>query len=512
MPEWRTNDKILDPPQNLVASIEQISGANRLSLQWFQPQSAPATPPLIGIQVWANTNTTSPTTYDSHIWRLPYVIPYIETFWSFAPGAWNNETEIIDKVLRVRNNLVSNGHRTIQNFQWAWWPNRYGTDGPGNTPGNPDSLFYHHNDRVSVGGNPEHMMFCAAGRALWKPATLAILQNLKPLLVNNDLPDPIYVNPDYEGGMGLPDSSVRHNAVKADARANSELIDGTVTYNQWVASLKDWNNESIPESYLADTFPWIYDGVYDSPPNLARQRVGALYNSLRFAVKDWVLHDTLYSSCKQVFPNIICGNWDVFTASRETLAHSFRFRESPYHFSNLKADFSMPQRYGISIADWYEQLPYIQPLGSGYATFKENIHRFGIDESLYQNAPNGKNDLLRRIYLEGLQNDLKGSYDTSFPINKRQAVSIAWQHPNIWPGGISVGATTSNQGRFWPEYMNGASFNFANSPEVVTEMFKIFKRFNISLIEVFAQDANKTSMDHMLSVLPTALSNAGYTV
>lgn len=539
MAEWRANDRDLNPPANIAGFVDRTGGNPKVKIQWFQDQAPPTDPPVFGIQVWNDINTTNPNIWQSNIWRLPYVIPYIEVFWSYNHGAWGTGTRsqqlqqvaqrVRDRVLQIRN-LILQYHPNV-NFRWAWWPHRYASDSfvDGNHTVSPyitTALFDHYNDRVTIPGQsvPVSSVFSANGRAEFKSLTLEAVSYLKPLLVAEGIPDPVFVDPDYENGAPVPFRAVYnritrtsipesdapynlaqwHNWVKNDPRANTELIDGNVTYNQWAASLTDWNGDPFPESYL-------YPFVYDSSPTAAA-RVGAIYSSLGSRIVDWGLHDALYTSCKQYFPNTVCGNWLTFASSRSTRSNGYRFRESPYNFGpNMKADFSMPALYGFGLNDNYEPWPGFQwPLNSGYDTFYEHLYWHNIDESLYQNVPNGNVDLYKRLYCETANNILRGQKENA--PNKIQALSIAWQSPNIYPFGNTINANPVGGARRWPQYMNNASWNFINSPEVFVELIKQVRKYNVRIIEVFAQNGNKTAMDQMYTQLPTALESAGYTV
>lgn len=524
MAEWRVNDPDLNAPQGVAAYINRQTTNPSVRLIWTQEVITPAPPPVIGIQVWWGEPADI---WQSNIWELPYVIPYIMAFFTWNNGEpGGSPTELQGMAAHTRDRVVYTRNKIHQyhpnvDFKWAWWPIRYGGDGfikNGQPNFGRDKLFYHYADVLNVPSNYStdgigvSSVFTANGRAYYKAKTREFLSYLKPLLDAEGIPAPIFVDPDYESGGGNPvafhsqnfNITQWHNVIKNDPRASSELIDGSVTYNQWYQNLKDINGNLIPESKF---YPPVYD--WQEYPY-----VGPIYLNLGMRITDYGLWDCLYQPCKEIWPNTLGWNWQVYGSDSRAMAHSWRYRESPVGFgSTLKADLHFPACYGIDMKDiyiypWGDAIP----IGLGYQTYPETIQRFGINEQSYLDSPSNKKDLLKRIYIEQFNNQLRGPYLASNG-NKGVGISMTWLSGNIYPGTqYATNSGLTQQAKRWPTYMDGYSFNFVDSPEVFVEILKLFRKYDVRYVEIFAQNPSKTAFDQMYNALVSGVPQVGYTV
>lgn len=523
MAEWRVNDSDLNAPQGVAAYINKQTANPSVRLIWTQETASQTPPPTIGIQIWAGGTDSL---WQSNIWRLPYVIPYLEVFFSWNDGATGTSAELQGFANMVKNTVLQARTKILQyhpnvEFKWAWWPHRYGGDGfikSGQPNFRRDRIFNHYADVLNVPSNYStdgigvSSVFTANGRANYKAKTREFLSYLKPLLDAEGLPGPVFVDADYEGGAAAPvayqsgvfGNTQWHNVIKNDPRASTELIDGSITYNQWYQNLKDVNGNSIPENKF---YPLVYN--WEEYPY-----VGPMYLNLNARIVDYGLWDCLYVPCKEVWPNILGWNWQIFGSTASNLANGWRYRESPVGFgSTLKADLHFPACYGIDMKDiyqWSDGNPSF-PVGLGHQTYPETLSRFGITEAPYLVNPSTKKDLLKRIYVEQLNNQLRGPYLSSNG-NKGVGISITWLSQNIYPGvQRATNAGLNGLERRWPTSMEGISFDFIDSPEVFVEVLRLFRKYNVQYVEVFAQNATKTALDQMHSALISGLPQVGYT-
>jgi hypothetical protein len=524
MAEWRVNDPDLNAPQGVAAYINRQTTNPSVRLIWTQEVTTPVPPPTIGVQVWWGEQADI---WQSNIWELPYVIPYIMAFFTWNHGnPGGSPAEIQSMAAHTRDRIVYTRNKILQyhpnvDFKWAWWPIRYGGDGfikSGQPHFGRDSLFYHYADILNVPANYStdgqgvSSVFTANGRAYYKAKTQEFLSYLKPLLDAEGIPAPIFVDPDYEGGAAAPvgfynwqvfNYPAWHNVIKNDPRAGTELIDGTVTYNQWYQNLKDINGNPIPENKF---YPPVYS--WEEYPY-----VGAIYTNLNARITDYGLWDCLYSPCKAIWPNILAWNWQIYGSDARALTHGWRYRESPVGFGEtLKADRHFPACYGIDFKDIYQYSDGspAAPTGLGYQTYPETLARFGINEASYTANPTTKKELMKRIYVEQLHNQLRGAYLSSNG-TKGIGLSFTWLSSSIYPGR----QTATNIGlngleRRWPTFMEGTSFDFVDSPEVFVEVLRLFRKYNIQHLEFYAQNATKTALDQVHSALISGLPQAGY--
>lgn len=427
--------------------------------------------PIVGIQIWNNVPVDL---IASKVFELPFVIPYIEIFFSYSNGdgrsMLDRAKDVVQSVKDVHIKFVATHPNTP--FRWGWWPHRYGEgiDSP------DTNLFTHKDDKLVTG---EHAIFTAKGRAFYKAKTREFMSYLAPMLAAANLPPPIFVDPDYEGGAWLAGADWTkkhewHTWLKSDPRSQTELIDGYHTYSQLSKNLKDMNGNVIPESEL-------YSHPYDS----SKWNLSCVYSTYNAAIVDWALHDALYSVVKEYWPDCICGNWGTFGATPEKLVHNYRFKESPVQVgSGFHGDIQIATLYGNYTTDTLNQ-----PLGLGYNTFYEQLQRFGIDQTKYPN----KNDLARKIHVENMRYYVEGMKAAN---SKKLGFSMTWRGAGIWTG---KDVYTSPQ--HYPSSYIGAELDYNASPNMIKEIFDIFKDNNVKIVEIFAQGATKAGLDKMYDVL-----------
>jgi len=440
------------------------------------PVVVPAGPAVwIGIQSWWNQQMTPHENFSSQLFSLPYVIPYIECFFSYGDGEGRSMEErakaLRDRVVETRE-LLRQYHPTVP-FNWGWWPHRYAGDG---FTGPDDKLFFHKDDRLASGSN---VVFTAKGRELFKAKTREFFRYLKPLLDAEGIPDPIFLDADYEGGCGTvvatkdwADCGRWHQMIMADPRATTELIDGVQTYAQFIHNLKDLDGNPVPENEL---FMFIYDS---SEKGNKRTNV---YSTLTSMVVDYGLWDCLYSTAKEIWPNVLTGNWGTTAATRNKLVNGWRFKESPIDAGANFKGMQIATLYGNNTTD---QLFW--PVGLGFNTFNEQLFRFGIDKTAFAD----KDALARKIHTSYFEYFTSGMNEAC-PRGKK-AVSISWSGLGSWYGpNVFVDPNI-----FPPEYI-GAVLDYKAHPEIFDEIFASCKRNNVSVIEVFAQDTHKNACDDM---------------
>lgn len=129
---------------------------------------APAPMPIVGVYVW---RLPTPEILQSPLWRLPFVVPHIECFWSFGPDDRRTPKEraayIFGVVTYYRDNLPGFdrwsmfAHRSCESFR-----------------GGVGNLF------VSAEAHHTH--------------NAAILAELAPMLERAGIAPPLYLDPDYE--------------------------------------------------------------------------------------------------------------------------------------------------------------------------------------------------------------------------------------------------------------------------------------------------------------------------
>lgn len=434
-----------------------------------------ANPFWIGIQSWWNQQMTPRENFSSQLFSLPYVIPYIECFFSYNDGEGRSMEDrakgLRDRVVETRD-LLRQYHPTVP-FNWGWWPHRYAQDG---FVGRDDKLFYHKDDRLATGSN---VVFTAHGRALFKAKTREFFGFLKPLLDAAGIPDPIFLDPDYEGGCGhvmatqdWGQSYQWHQLIMADPRATTELIDGVQTYAHFIQNLKDIDGNPVPENEL---FPFIYDS---SEKGNKRANV---YSTLTSMIVDYGLWDCLYSPAQEIWPNVLCGNWMTTASTRNKLVNGYRFKESPIDAGANFKGMQIASVYGNSTTDqnWW-------PVGLGFNTFNEQLFRFGIDKTAFTD----KDALARKINTSYFEYFTSGMNEAC--PNGKKAISIAWAGAGSWQGA----QVFTDPNLFPPEYI-GAVLDYKAHPEMFDEIFASCRRNKVSVMEIFAENTNKSACDDM---------------
>lgn len=458
-----------------------VGGANRTASQSVSVTVAAKETVWVGIQMWGNPSDA----YSSPLFSLPTVIPYIEAFFSFGDGdgqtILQRATGAAQRIINVRD-VIANYHPGKE-FNWAYWPHRYGYDG---ITGKDDKLFYHKDDKLSNGWSS---VFTAKGRSLFRSKTKEFFGYLKTQLDAAGIPAPIFIDADYEAGAAAPvwatdewnSSSLWHSIIMADPRSRTELIDGHRTYAEIANSLKDLAGDPIPVDEL-------YPHVYDSSEKGHRR--ACLYSSMATSILDFGLDYCLYQPAKEVWPTTRCGNWGTFISTREKLVHGYRFKETPVDAAPNFRGMPIAMLYGNSTMDaiW-------QPTGAGYNTFAEQLFRFGIDKSLYAND---KDALARKIHTSYVDYFVSGMHSARPDLDK--AISLSWCGAGSWTGAEFY----SDASKFPADYI-GAKLDYKAHPEVWDDIIASCRANRVKVIEIFAQGTTLAGFNDMYNTFKNRL-------
>jgi hypothetical protein len=448
------------------------------------PFPQPGAFPLIAIQYWSG-DSHAPDRHLSRVWDLPYVIPYIEAFISFSDGSWQSPAGAAAVVAGIRDQFLA-AHPRLD-FQWAWWPHRYGIDGLTN---NRDRLVRGYADRISgdttawVSGLWTHTTV-EAHRTFMQSWIDQFIIELRALGV----PLWKYVNPDYEAGAELNNGvdlsngsgivTLAHTQLAADPRAATELFDGTMTYNTWIASLRDLDGVAVPTNEL---FWHVYDSTY--------WKRACLFASLSTRVTDWALDRSFYSLCRERNPKGLCGNWNLAGSSRQHPAGTARLRECAVDMEHFKGDFMMPANYGGGYFDVLAD----HPDGYGYDTFTQWALQLGINVSNITD----KNQLAEDMLVARYDYFLKSARESN--PTAQIAFSTHWAGDGIW-----FGKSVYSDDRYVPAGFVGATIDF-NKVQTAQRLFNVFMANKLSFLEIFAQDATKAGLDLMHDTLEQVFS------
>lgn len=484
---------ILNPPTNVSATSSVVEG--KIVVAWGEPSSSylpsPSlkSPPRIILQTgggWTATDFAHP------VFDLANVYPLIND--SISYGDTDSRTMVqrataaADAITTYRNYWVASRPNTP--FRYAYWPQNYGAYGWGSSTTNP---FAHISDRLSNGNS---CLWTVNGRAEAKSRMQTFFVSLSSTLRSRGIPDPVYVDPDYENGATIAGGDFNnrtqwHGWLAADSRYSTTTFDGVQTYAQWVAGLTDLDGTPIPSSQL---YPHIYGSDTTS---LKRAFLSQTISSM---VVDYVLWDTLAIPAKEVWPNVVVGNYNTFCANRQNLVHGYRFKESPVDMNtNFHLDVQIPVNYG-----WYPTDGNAFAVGNGYNSYAESVYRYGVNTDAIKDP----NALIRAINVANTEYFCKGCQAA----NPNKPISF-------WMSYIDCPVIYDNIfERSNIKFPTGFRSNLLYDKEHVMNMFRIYNKYNVTQVGFFlgqtyglAGDQRNKLFDKLYSVL-SSLQEAGYVV
>ena len=429
----------------------------------------------------------NPTYMQHEFWENPRVFPYIRWYTNIEdsdPVARANECAVV--VGRVRDHWEDNVSRP---FEWAWWPQNFG----GAIPGRGISAFFHHpSDYV----NGTTSVFSANGRAQYSAWSSIFIAAFKNALVNLGLPDPIYIDIDYESDAGNlwiygsgNDADFHHclQLYEADSRYDTELIDGRITLKHFVDNYTDLDGNTVPYTNM-------FSPVYGYGPVYAKR--ANMFTSLHCMCGDWMLHDTFYKYAKQQFPNVLCGNYNYSAASRQHPGFVVRFKESPVDFNvNMYQDVSVWSAFDLG---WWDVAQPTYGVDWGLYQYYEVIHRYGINTS--QSATG----IMHDIFLANI--DFNTSCQFQSAPNKQSAIWLSYLYASLGGNSLSL-----NSNYFPP---SGVSLPYNQS--LLSEVFTITASNHVNHIGLFDIDlfnsgAGNAAMNFWTPILAN-LGTYGYNV
>ena len=455
------DDPILNPPKN-ISSTANI-GDNNIVVSWnapsssFEPSSLHKTPPKIIIQ-----GSRRAVDLGNELFDLSNTYILVNEFVTYGNGdartMAERAAEAIATIVQARDRWVS--VRPNEPFRWAFWPQNYGSSDWG-TPNN--ALFRHSSDFLSGG------LYSGVWSTVGIQESRSRMQEYFGIVANalaqQGIPPPYYLDPDYEGDGNLyfaggneNNRNQWHNLIMADARAYNTLFDGSISYADYTAQLKDLDGLPVSTSEL---YPYIYD------LSLRASKLVHVYSSIGAMRVDWGLYKSLFEPAKEVWPNVICGNWLLFGSTRQYLANGYRFRESPVDFGpNMKSDVHVPANYGWGLTDWIGF-----PVGSGTNNYYECASRYNIDLNKIKNP----NEIVKAMRIASLDYSLRACEGAN--VNKPIAAWLQYNnlpliYNNLYEGGN-------------PKYPNGFSACVLDDREHMMNLFRVMNKRNVSMVGWF---------------------------
>ncbi len=446
---------ILNPPKN-ISSTANIGDGN-VVVAWsapssgFEPSSTNRTPPKVIVQGSSRAVDLGNELFDLSNTYILVSAP-ISTGDSDARTMDQRAQAARDLIIQARDRWAS---VRSEPFRWAFSPQGFGLYnwGSANT-----SLFRHSGDFL-LGGT---CLWTANGIAEARSRMLTYFGLLATYLSQNGIPAPYYIDPMFEGDSGASlaggnwnDRLLWHGRLMADGRSTSELFDGTSTYADYIGSLKDLDNISVPTSEL---YPYIYD------TSLTSSKRVHVYSSIESRRTDWALYKALFEPAKSVWPNVICGNYSLFGSTRQYLGSTRRFRESPVDFGQyMKSDVHVLPNYRWSVSDGKNL-----PSGYGYNTYVENSLKYNIDLNKIKNP----NEIVKAMRIGSLDYALRGCEGAN--ANKPIA---AWLQYNNIPIVYSDVYEGSN-----PKYPANFRACAIDDREHMMGLFRVLNKRNVSIV------------------------------
>lgn len=492
------DNPVLNPPLNVSATSEIEEG--KVLVAWsdpsssFLPSSEMKSPPKVIIQ----GSTFSSIEFSSPLFDLSFVYPLVTEAISFDStiGSYTDNRTMearavvaADKITLIRNNWLAVRPNTP--FRYAFGLQNFGT-GWGNSG---SATFYHDSDRLSTSSGLVNCLWTYNGRVESKAKMRTYFSHLSSVLRSRGIPDPIYIDAGYNlqsslaGGNWLQRLNW-HGWLMADSRSTTELFDGYKTYSSYISNLKDIDNQSIPSNQL---YPSI-----DAVDSVSTKRVH-VFSSINSMVVDYGLWDTVYSTAKEVWPNVKCGNNSTFVSSRETLVHSSRFINSPVDCNvGFRGDYSVPTWYGFNIIDYNSWA-----LGSGFMSYNECVSRYSVNTSVIKDP----SSIMRALEIGQWDYFCKGSQLANS--NKPISPWMTYQDYPIVYNNIHE----SDSVLYYPDKFNAS---LIYNKDHVMNIFRIFNKYNVQQVGFYlgqsvsgSAESNLVLYSKIYSVL-SSLQEAGY--
>ena len=302
-------------------------------------------------------------------------------------SASSKALEVSDMAAELQRSWINK--REVDRFNWGIilknWGKEGGADG-----------FYAVNNHPDDQINGVRSVWMFNGRAQWKKWADIFWRDLKINLTNNGINYPSLVEPNYteDGGnlviYGSPnneeDQRQSFSIYSADSRFTTELIDGSQTLDQFIRNYKNLDGQYIEHSRIFPLSAGIdeFNGKNEN-----------MHTSISMLTNDYMLNETMYSPAIANFPDIMTGNRNIYTASREHPVSNFRFKDTPVDLNNnLWAN--------TSIMSWYSGYSWLDPaiLEPPYYTFYRQyyamVDRYDINEG--QSVERIWDDIFRADY------------------------------------------------------------------------------------------------------------------
>jgi hypothetical protein len=392
--------------------------------------------------------------------------------------------------------------RPSRTFRWAYCPQGFGsTDFQANPSGlNPYGLYgitRHPSDWFysSIDGQIRSP-WSTNSVAQWRAFSLSYFAGLKNRLDYHGLPSPVYLDPDYEsqqpsifssGSYTNPAAALQTlTDLKADPRYYTDLFDGHRTMHQLVSTLTDLDGTPIPENQSFCTY-------YGLSPDLAKR--ANIYVSVGMAGIDWILWKTLYEPAKMILGSgVICGNYNVWPASRGNEAFTTRFKESPVDFNSGQwSDVGVLSMYGPGGG-----LDTAQPTWAtdwGIYQYYEIVDRYNLPSV---GGSYTADDQFRDLFLANHEFNAR-SIVNARASGKQSSFWISYDQG-------AVDGTICLDSSYWPT--GGACYTHTLQNSL--DLFKIYGKYNLEHIGFFEASLNPTAAwDHWGEVISN-LHRAGY--
>lgn len=374
-------------------------------------------------------------------------------------------------------------------FRWALEPNGYGR---ALLSRNIPALFQDPADYIN--GVPG--VWSSNGNAKYRAWALQFFAAMKNRLSFYGIPDPIYIDPDYEGGVGglwifgtnvQADFHQSYLLYQADPRYDTELFDGVTTLKNFIDNYRDLDGNPVPSDEM---FPIRYE----SSVNGAKR--GNIHPSVSCRALDYAMSQILYEPAKTVFPNVLCGNWNYFTAGRasDLRTANYRPKETPVDFNTtMHGDMAVLAYYGPQ-GPWEIPLPWWTP-DLGIRQYYDMTNRYGINTN------------------QSAADQLHDTVIADFSYNVRALSRTAPKQAAVW---LSY---EDGSGFFSQDVWPPGSVFFSYDRSFVKEQMRIcnangiayFGTFEVDLFNARSQSLANQVMDFWLHVIQD-MPQSGYSI